>query len=62
MDSEPVPNVRRRKLQRAVIEAAEACKDELDYVLKLASKLGVDYPKLGYLILALQAMQAERGE
>jgi hypothetical protein len=46
--------------QRPVIEAAKAAKDEIDYILKLATKLGVDYPFTSELFEALQA--AERGE
>ncbi len=48
--------------EHAVIKAAVASKDELEYVLKLATKLGVDYPELADLLLTVEAYEkAEEG-
>ena len=63
MDSEPVPNVRRRKLERAVIEAAEAwaADEEVQWVMSAETKVN-PAPSLLRIFLAVEAMQAARSE
>jgi hypothetical protein len=50
-------NLQDDALRDAVVEAVRASKDELDYVLKLASKMGVDYPELADLSVTVEALE-----
>ena len=60
MDSEPVPNVRCRKLQRAVIEAAEALRRRI--LVTKGGSIALADLRVVDLCWAVEAMQAGRSE
>ena len=49
------------KRVRAIIEAAVEARDDYEYLLKQAEKIGAEYPRLHALIESVQAYEKEQG-